>query len=146
MTKNKMNLKAGDSRSGKSEASLQKKIGIVMGVVLTLSAIWIISAISVSFAHENTGNAMMGNDMMSRNNMMSGSGMSMMHSMMMDSQESMMDDSSDMMNCMSMMKNHVQMTQEEIEEMMKQMDKDGDGLCDYCGMSVDMCRKMMDNK
>jgi Ca2+-binding EF-hand superfamily protein len=40
------------------------------------------------------------------------------------------------------MKNH-EMSQEEIDGMLKSMDKDGDGLCDYCGMSVETCRKMM---
>ncbi len=114
-----------------------KMLGVMIGIALTISAIGVISAVSVSYAHDRDANNMMGNDMMS------GDMMPMMHSMMMNGGESMMDDSNGMMNCMSMMKNHPQMTQEEIDGMLKSMDKNGDGLCDYCGMSVEMCRKMM---
>lgn len=111
-----------------------KMLGIMIGIALTISAIGIISAVSISYTHGRDANDMMGHDMMS--------GDMMMHSMMMDEQGNMIEDSTDTMNCMSMMKDH-KMTQEEIDEMMKSMDKDGDGLCDYCGMSVAMCRNMM---
>ncbi len=110
----------------------------MLGIALTLSAVGIISAISVSHAHSRGTSAMMDDGMMDDGDMMSGSMMPMMHSMMMNGDEG-------MMNCMSMMKNRAQMTQEEIEEMLKSMDKDGDGLCDYCGMPVEMCRKMMNS-
>ena len=42
--------------------------------------------------------------------------------------------------------NNVLKTERKIDywnEMLKSMDKDGDGLCDYCGMSVEACRRMM---
>ncbi len=113
-----------------------KTLGIMLGIALAISAIGVISAVSVSYAHGRDANNIMDNGMMS------GDMMPMMHSMMND-QENMMDNSNGMMGCMSMMKNHAQMTQEEIDEMLKSMDKDGDGQCDMCGMSIEMCRKMM---
>lgn len=113
-----------------------KTFGIMLGIALAISAIGVISAVSVSYAHGRDANNIMDNGMMS------GDMMPMMHSMMND-QENMMDNSNGMMGCMSMMKNHAQMTQEEIDEMLKSMDKDGDGQCDMCGMSIEMCRKMM---
>jgi len=116
-----------------------KMLGIMIGIALTISAIGVAGIASVSYAHSRDTNNMMNSDMMGgmmddQDNMM-GDGMmsgdmSMMHSMM-------MGDSS------GVMKNHMQMTQEEIDEMIKDMDKDGDGLCDYCGMPVSMCRKMI---
>lgn len=114
-----------------------KTIGIMMGIAITLGAIGIVSAFSISSAHsnENGVNNMMNDGMMSNNEMMP-----MMHSMMMG--DTMMDNN-DMMACMSMMKNHAEMGEEEIDEMLRSMDKDGDGLCDYCGMSIEACRKMM---
>ena len=90
-----------------------KMIGIMIGIAITLSAIGIISAVSVSYAHRAASNTMDGSDMMSG-------------------------------NMMPMMKQH-EMTQEEINEMLKSMDKDGDGQCDYCSMSIEMCRKMMNS-
>lgn len=83
---------------------------------------------------------MMGN----QNGMMSGGNMmQMMHSMMTgDMMDGNVMDSNGMMGHMSMMKNN-KMTQEETDEMLKSMDKDGDGQCDMCGMSIDTCRKMM---
>ncbi len=135
------------SRSQRSKASLHKMFGIMIGVALTLSAIWIISAVSVSFAQEDVRNYMMSGMMPVANNQeimmsdampdneMSGN---MMHSMMMGG--------NGMSKCMKMMNQAMddgKITQEEMEEMMGQMDKDGDGLCDYCGMSVEMCRRMM---
>ena len=123
-----------------------KMSGIMLGIALTLSAIGIISSISISSAHtspssivDDSMQGMMGD----QSGMMSSDMMRMMHSMMTDD---MMDgnamDSNGMMGCMSMMKNN-EMTQEEIDEMLKSMDKDGDGQCDMCGMSIEMCRKMM---
>ena len=85
---------------------ISKMIGIMIGLALTISAVVVISAVSVSFGHENEVNSMIGSDMMSGN---------MMHSMMM----------------------------KENGGMMSQIDKDGDGLCDYCGMSIETCRRMM---
>ena len=101
----------------------------MIGAALTLSVIGVIGAVSVSFAHENEGNSMRGSGMMSGN---------MMHSMVMDG--------NGMMGRMKMMDEPMideEVTQEKMEEMMEQMDKDGDGLCDYCGMPVAMCGKMM---
>ena len=113
-----------------------RTFGIMLGIALTLGAIGIVSSISVSSAHTNPSSiaddsmhGMMGdqNGMMSGGNMMQ-----MMHSMM----------NENMMGHMPMMKNN-EMTQEETDEMLKSMDKDGDGQCDMCGMSIEMCRKMM---
>ncbi|MBI4170966.1 MAG: hypothetical protein HY514_04675 [Candidatus Aenigmarchaeota archaeon] len=109
-------------------------LGIMIGIALTISAIGIISAVSVSYAHGRDANNMIASGMVS------GDMMPMMHSMMMDGNAM---DGNDMMGCMSMMKNHGEMTQEEIDEMLKSMDKDGDGLCDYCSMSIEACRRMM---
>ena len=101
----------------RKKALSDKAKGIIIGIIATLSAIGIISSVSISSAHTKSGDSDM-NDMM--NGMM-------------------MDDST--MSCMSMMKD--QMTEEEIEEMLKDMDKDGDGICDMCGMSIEACREMM---
>ena len=117
-----------------------KMIGILIGIAITLSAIGVISAMSVSFGHPNSrsyaANGMMGD------NMMSGNMMSMMHSMMMNENNGMMG----MTECMEIMNQAMsdgEITQAEMEEMMQQMDKDGDGNCDYCGMSIEACRKMI---
>ena len=53
------------------------------------------------------------------------------------------DESMNGMGCMGMMKNMDSLTKEEKEKMLADMDKDGDGICDMCGMSIEMCRKMM---
>lgn len=111
-----------------------KTTGIMIGIAITLSAIGIISALSVSSAHTNRNfytNGMMDNDMMS-----------MIHSMMMDENGGM----TSMMECMEMMNQAMsdgKVTQAEMKEMMQQMDKDGDGNCDYCGMSIEACRRMI---
>lgn len=124
-------------RKSKNKIS-DKMIGVIIGMAITLSAIGIISAASVSFGNTNF-RSYAANDMEGES-MMAGDMMSMMHSMMMG--DTMMDNK-DMMKCVSMMNNSGEMTQEEMEEMMQQMDKDGDGLCDYCGMSLEACRRMM---
>ncbi|MBI4095984.1 MAG: hypothetical protein HY438_03930 [DPANN group archaeon] len=110
-------------RSRRIKASSQKMLGIMIGVGLMLGIIGIINAVSVSFAREND-NSMMDDGMMSGN---------MMHPMMMGGNGGMMEHTS----------HRGDLTEEEMEEMMEHMDKDGDGLCDYCGMSVEMCRTMM---
>lgn len=102
----------------------EKTKGIIMGIAITLVVIGIISAVSVSSAHTNSDK-----DNNEHASMMNGNHMAMM------------DGDSDMTGCMSMMKDH--MTKEEIEEMLKNMDKDGDGICDMCGMSIEACREMM---
>lgn len=124
-----------------------KMLGIMIGIAVTISAIGVINSVSVSFAHGNEGismdNNMMHSMMGGSNGMMSGSGMSMMHTMMMGENGGM---GGGMMECMKMMGQAAddgEITQAEMDEMMKQMDKDGDGLCDYCGMPLEMCRKMM---
>ncbi len=114
----------------KRKSGNDKMIGIAIGIAIAVSAIGIINLISISSAHRSM-DGMMGNMM---NN-------DMMHLMMMGGQNT-IGDSNSMMNCMSMMKNYG-MTQQEIENMLKSMDKDSDGQCDMCGMSVEVCRRMM---
>ena len=97
----------------------EKTKGIIIGIFIALSAVGIISAITVSSAHTNEN-----------------SESDMMHSMMTNGNGEM-----DMTGCMSMM--HGQLTEEEVEEMLKSMDEDGDGICDMCGMSIEACRDMM---
>ncbi len=109
----------------KSRIKISDKVmGIITGVAITLVAIGVISAISVSSAHTNSG----------ANNMMNGNAMPMMHEMMVDSDTS-------MGGCVSM--HGSDMTEEEIEEMLRSVDKDGDGICDMCGMPIETCRRMM---
>jgi len=113
----------------------EKIIWITIGIAITLSAIFIINALPISFAHINNGNNLAANSMMNRG-MMQNNMMSMMHHMIGDSEGI-------MGNCISMMKNHAEMTQEEIDVVLKAMDKDNDGQCDMCGMSIEASRKMM---
>lgn len=107
----------------------EKLIGILIGVLTTLIVVGVINVLPISSAQKNpTIGSMMDNDNM----------MPMMHAMMMGDQDDMMG------SCMSMMKKaDMEMTKEQIENMVKAMDKDGDGKCDMCGMSIEACRKMM---
>lgn len=108
---------------------------------LVIAIIVLIIGISAIYAH--TSNRQFSNDMMSMMDMdgmnmnMNMDGMNMMNSMMHAS-----DNSGGMMACMSMMKN---MPKEEMEEMLRSMDKDNDGKCDMCIMSIKMCKQMMNN-
>ncbi len=120
----------------KSKKISDKTKGIIIGITITLIGLGIISAVSVSWAHGNAATNDKTDGMMSMhdmdnsdNDMMNGNNMAMMHTMMMGNS-----------GCMSMMD---EMTEEEIEEMLKNMDKDGDGICDMCGMSIEACRRMM---
>jgi len=49
----------------------------------------------------------------------------------------------DGMGCMEMMENSESMSAEEKEKMLVDMDENGDGKCDMCGMDIEMCRSMM---
>ena len=109
-----------------------KMTRILVGVAIMFSVIGIIAVSTFVRADGNfyTGN-MMENDM------------SMMHSMMMGGDSDM---NGGMMECMKIMNDATsdkEITEEEMNKMIQEMDKDGDGLCDYCGMSVEHCRKMM---
>ena len=123
----------------KSNNISDKTKGIIIGIAITLVGIGVISAVSVSWAHGNadtndqTAGMVSMHDMdSSDNDMMGGNNMAMMHEMMMD------DDSG--MGCMSMMHSSDFRGN---EEMLKNMDKDGNGICDMCGMSIEACREMM---
>jgi len=130
-----------------------KMIGIMIGIAFTLSAMGVISSASVSYPHDRDANSMMTGRMMSGDMtpvMVGGDGEmmgyqdntmadDMMHSMM-------MNENGGTMECMKMMGQAIEngeITQDELEEMMRQMDKDGDGQCDYCGMPIEMCGKTM---
>lgn len=119
-------------KKGKNKIS-DKMIGILMGMTITFSIIVIVGAVSaLSRANGNLViDNMMENDM------------PMMHSMMMGGDSDM---NGGMMECMKIMNDATsdkEITEEEMNKMIQEMDKDGDGLCDYCGMSVEHCRKMM---
>ena len=50
-----------------------------------------------------------------------------------------------MQTCMALMENSKGMSEDEKEEMINEMDKDNDGKCDMCGMSIEMCKQMINN-
>ena len=115
-----------------------KLIGIVIGITLTIAIGVLISVLPISLAHQKETNSI---GMMDNGNMM--------HSMMMDDLNnnemhcgSMMKDDDMRNHCMRMMGSDTSI--EESEEMMKDMDKNGDGICDHCGMSVEACGNMME--
>ncbi len=117
-----------------------KMVGILLGIAITLSAVGIIGTMSVSYAHSRDTSTMMDGQESMMGDAMSDNEMPMMHSM-----NSMMMGGDGMMECMKIMKQTAgdgEVTQEEMEGMMLQMDKDSDGQCDYCGMSIEMCRRM----
>ena len=114
-----------------------KLIGIIIGIILTIAIGVLISVLPISIAHQKETNSI---SMMDNGNMM--------HSMMrndLNNNEmncgSMMKDH-DMINCREMMNSNARI--EESEEMMEDMDKDKDGVCDHCGMSVEACGNMME--
>lgn len=107
--------------------------------------------------NENFGMGMAG---MMMGNMMGGGMMAYHNSDSAGKMHGMMDSNSDMnemhsmmhgsgevhgAGCMGMMHNSESMSAEEKEKMFANMDKDGDGKCDMCGMPIEMCRKMMEN-
>lgn len=126
--------------------------------ILITAAIFL-AAVGLAFADNaknNFSGMMAGNEMgemMNSNGMDSGMGM---HGMMMggmmnsaDMSEMMKnhhadaDENMNEMGCTGMMENMDSLTKEEKEKMLADMDKDGDGICDMCGMLIEMCRKMM---
>ena len=117
---------------------------------ILIAGLIFLAAVGLAFADSaknNFSGMMVGNKM---EEMMNSNGMGM-HGMMMDSESmsEMMknhhgaDESMNGMGCMGMMKNADSLTKEEKEKMLADMDKDGDGKCDMCGMSIEMCRSMM---
>ena len=123
---------------------------------ILIAGLIFLAAVGLAFAHSSNNNfsgMMAGNEM---GEMMNSNGMGM-HGMMMggmmnsESMSEMMkthhagaDESMNGMGCMGMMKNADSLTKEEKEKMLADMDKDGDGKCDMCGMSIEMCRSMME--
>ncbi|MBI2583357.1 MAG: hypothetical protein HYW25_01700 [Candidatus Aenigmarchaeota archaeon] len=111
-----------------------KKSGAALGIALTLVAAVLVLAASISFAHGSSENSSTMNHGMT--GVQSGS--------MMQAHAMMGGHTSSMMNHMSMVQDHHDGTAEEgIENMIKHMDEDGDGECDFCKMSVDACKRMM---
>ncbi len=118
---------------------------------ILIAGLIFLAAVGLAFAQNaknNFSGMMVGNEM---GEMMNDDRMGM-HGMMMGD---MMQDNDGMnemmknhhgengMGCMEMMKNSYSMSVEEKEKMLADMDKDGDGKCDICGMSIEMCRSMM---
>ncbi len=123
--------------------------------ILAITAVIFLAAVGLAFASGGGKNFDM--RMMGENSGMSGM---MMGNMMggSDKMQGMMDGNSDMnemhkmmhgsenemgAGCMGMMENMESMSLEEKEKMLADMDKDNDGKCDMCGMSIEMCRSMM---
>jgi len=118
---------------------------------IAITAAIFLAAVGLAWVHGGTKNnfsgMMVGNEMgemMGANNGMMMGGMmnnADMNEMMKNHHGE--DESMNGMGCMEMMKNSDSLTKEEKEKMLADMDKDGDGKCDMCGMSIEMCRKMM---
>jgi len=114
--------------SGGVEMS-EKLTGMLLGVIITVT---ILSAFGLVMAHLNDGDTTEADNGVSEPGHMSmGSGMMMMHGMYEDDHDEMHE------HCPMMegIEHHENMSLEE-------MDKDGDGLCDFCGMSIESCLSM----
>ena len=109
---------------------------------LIITALIFLAAVGLAFAGDGAKRNFSGMEIMMGNNhgegIMNNGGD--MEGMMMD-----MHRSDGMMGggCMGMMQNAGSMTKEEKEKMLADTDKDGDGICDMCGMTIEACRKMM---
>src|SRR3989338_8928131 len=106
-----------------------------MKTILITAAIFLAAEglASADSAKNNFSGMMVGNEMM--NGMMQGS--EEMSEMMKNHH------GGDGMGCMEMMENSESMSAEEKEKMLADMDENGDGKCDMCGMDIEMCRSMM---
>lgn len=100
----------------------KSKRNLIRNLVIVTTLL--IIGISAIYAYNN--NRESDNNMMSNMNMM---GMNDMNGNMMQT-------------CMALMKDSEGMSK---EEMLSSMDKDNDGKCDMCDMSIEMCKQMMNN-